>query len=518
MIVQCPNCSTKYNLPEDKIPDAGIKVQCSKCGHQFKAEKPKPEPVAPVVEPVIEAEQAAAPEPPAEQPEQQPSEPEDEIEAMLDGNAPAPEEDPGDAFDAALEDMADAEEPVAEEEPPAAEPAGADAAIPDDLPDGMDDLFDDVEEPAADEAPPADPGEDAPEELATEEDAVADAVDAVAEQEADGTLFDDKEPEDTADDLFAEMTAEADAEPEPAPATGEEASDLFPDTGGSFGEESEAASESDLEDDLFSDDDAGDAEDLFADDAGADDADDLFADEDDDASAEEDLFDALSAGEEDEAEEITDLGLDDLGDGKKKKKKKKKDTGEGGSKKKIGCLVAIVVLIGLAVGIFFLKPWAMLGIDPAAIPVVGPMLMGDDEAAEPGKTAAERVREISLVNVKQYYEVNRNEGNIFVVEGEAMNKASTPKDRIKVNVTLYGQASEVLATQDMLCGNTLTVFQLRELSRSEIEKILNSEVGVLSNNTFLRTGAKTKFMVVFFDPPAGVKEFLVKTVDAQDPE
>ena len=51
----------------------------------------------------------------------------------------------------------------------------------------------------------------------------------------------------------------------------------------------------------------------------------------------------------------------------------------------------------------------------------------------------------------------------------------------------------------------------------QINTGLASEVGVLSNNTFLKPGMDTPFMVVFFNPPKNVKEFGVKVLDALDP-
>ena len=33
MIVSCPECSAKYNIPDDKITPAGRKVKCKKCAH-----------------------------------------------------------------------------------------------------------------------------------------------------------------------------------------------------------------------------------------------------------------------------------------------------------------------------------------------------------------------------------------------------------------------------------------------------------------------------------------------------
>ena len=70
MIVECSNCHAKYNIDENKIPLAGVKVRCQKCQHIIfiKKEEPAPLPVEPDEKPV-------QPEPaPPSQPEM-PSEP-----------------------------------------------------------------------------------------------------------------------------------------------------------------------------------------------------------------------------------------------------------------------------------------------------------------------------------------------------------------------------------------------------------------------------------------------------------
>ena len=42
MIVACPNCQSKYNLPEAKIAPTGSKVRCAKCQHVFTVKPPAP--------------------------------------------------------------------------------------------------------------------------------------------------------------------------------------------------------------------------------------------------------------------------------------------------------------------------------------------------------------------------------------------------------------------------------------------------------------------------------------------
>ncbi len=40
MIIACPECSTRFNLDSDRIPDKGAKVRCARCKHVFLVEKP----------------------------------------------------------------------------------------------------------------------------------------------------------------------------------------------------------------------------------------------------------------------------------------------------------------------------------------------------------------------------------------------------------------------------------------------------------------------------------------------
>ena len=44
MIVECPNCHTKFKLADEKIGEKGIKVRCSKCKYVFEVKKSPPEP------------------------------------------------------------------------------------------------------------------------------------------------------------------------------------------------------------------------------------------------------------------------------------------------------------------------------------------------------------------------------------------------------------------------------------------------------------------------------------------
>jgi predicted Zn finger-like uncharacterized protein len=45
MIITCPNCSTRYSLPQDKVKPGGQKVRCAKCGTVWFQPPDEPEPL-----------------------------------------------------------------------------------------------------------------------------------------------------------------------------------------------------------------------------------------------------------------------------------------------------------------------------------------------------------------------------------------------------------------------------------------------------------------------------------------
>ena len=433
MILTCPNCETRYNLPDEKIPAGGAKVKCSKCDQVFKAELP-------------------------------PETPEEEVEALFDEDSQSGDTRAGEDFEETFEDVAasvgsDIDEPFGE---PTGEPAD-ESVGDDDLGDDLgDDLFDDEEEGAE-----LDDGmSEGPDDSLPDTDDLFDESEEDASDSDDLSLSDDGDG--VEDDLFDDETGDDES--------GED--DLFADDG----EESD--------DDLFDDD--------TFEDGGVEEDDDEDEDEDEDGGEGEDMFGG-------------DLELDEAED--------------KGSRKSLGCLIVLLVIaLGLGAAIYF-KVWTYMGVDLGDmlknVPFVGQMFMeetGGDEQPEPGESPAERVRKVELKNVKQYYVANEKAGNLFVVEGKAVNKFAKPKERIKVEVILYDGTNNVLTSQAFLCGNVLSQFQLQVQTEKEIRDGLSSEVGILSNNTFIRPGASTPFMAVFFQPPAGVKEFMVKVVDVGDPE
>ncbi|ACV68154.1 DUF3426 domain-containing protein [Desulfohalobium retbaense] len=148
-----------------------------------------------------------------------------------------------------------------------------------------------------------------------------------------------------------------------------------------------------------------------------------------------------------------------------------------------------------------------------------PFLPGDQnpqQTAVTPPTDAE-LSKIELRDVRQYFVDNEKLGDLFVIEGKAVNTFAEPKGLIKIEAQLFDANSTVVAEKTLLCGNTVSLFQLQVLSRDKLESALSAKVGVLTKNTSVPPQESVPFMAVFFSPPSSVEEFGLRVVQAKTP-
>ncbi|MGE4291720.1 MAG: DUF3426 domain-containing protein [Desulfovibrio sp.] len=434
MIVACPSCETKYNLPDGKITAKGLKVKCAKCEHVFRVTPPPPVEEAEILtDDMVQTPAAPKPAP----------KPTPKAASKAAPKSPTPVPVPDSDFDKAFEEAV----------------ADGDGDLGGDF---GDDLGADLD---ADRPAPASNNND--------------------------LRLDD---EDAGEDLFAGFADPDDEEVAAADDADEGFSgfNLDEESGSAFG----GVDEDDfgLADENLDEDNAG--SDLVAEDA----------EEEEYDEAGSDLFHSLSG--------------DDLDLEPKRK---------GGGFGKFLLYLFLLLLLGAAgaVATYNFGMWVL----PESMKTVGiqldyklpfkvPFVLGPDEPAqaEPGELPAERIKNIQPVDFRQYVITNEHSGPLFVVEGKALNKFAEAKERIKVLVTLFDEQGNVLASQEQMCGNTLSLLQLQVQTKDEIVESLNSSAGIYANNSFIKPEQTTPFMVVFFDPPKNVKEYQIEIVDARDPK
>lgn len=180
-------------------------------------------------------------------------------------------------------------------------------------------------------------------------------------------------------------------------------------------------------------------------------------------------------------------------------------------RKGLWILLILLALAALSAAGYFLFPGLVSDL---------PFVRGGSSGPDMSQKAAadiEGVKDIALQDVRQYFVNNEKVGELFVIEGSAVNNFPAVKERVKLQAELYDAQGQVVQSKQFLCGNTASLFQLQVLSREELNAVLQAKVGVLTNNTNLTTGQAVPFMVVFYNPPGSVQEFGLTVVEARDP-
>ncbi len=188
---------------------------------------------------------------------------------------------------------------------------------------------------------------------------------------------------------------------------------------------------------------------------------------------------------------------------------------EAGGRSRKTRIVVFIVILAAIIGISL-----YVSLPRIAEHVYIPYLSSDEGRGEVTlkKTFAEDdLRNISLENIRQYFVNNEAIGQMFVIEGRAVNLFDHPRSMVMLRAVLYDPDGEAVKKNEFLCGNIASLFQLQISSREELESILNSRLGVLTTNKYIAPGASTPFMTVFYNPPEDVAEFGLEVIEVLVP-
>jgi predicted Zn finger-like uncharacterized protein len=176
----------------------------------------------------------------------------------------------------------------------------------------------------------------------------------------------------------------------------------------------------------------------------------------------------------------------------------------------MGLIIGLVVLLlaSAVAGVYFLKP-GLLGL--------GPTVPGAPATA-PDAVVREGAAQIALENVRQYFVPNEKEGQLFIIEGKAVNRFPEARELIRIKASLFDRQGGEVATQEFMCGNVVSLYQLQVSARADIEAALTAKVGILTNNTNIQPGASVPFMAVFFKTPDSVEEFGLEVIQSSVPQ
>lgn len=123
--------------------------------------------------------------------------------------------------------------------------------------------------------------------------------------------------------------------------------------------------------------------------------------------------------------------------------------------------------------------------------------------SEPAATKGDAVQPLVTIleSTQAYFAENLAGGQIFIVEGEAVNESSKPVSFVLLEGKLYTTRNTVALSQRCYAGNVISKADLTNLPITEIQNRMMNREGTELSNVHIAPGGRVPFMLVFHNLP-----------------
>jgi predicted Zn finger-like uncharacterized protein len=130
-------------------------------------------------------------------------------------------------------------------------------------------------------------------------------------------------------------------------------------------------------------------------------------------------------------------------------------------------------------------------------------------------SATEVKGDIRLTNLQGSFITNRKEGELFVVQGVAINDLKEARAAIQVKGIIFDKEGKQLMQKTIFCGNPISDHDLRTLTYSKMEELMGNQFGESLANLNVTRGQSIPFTIVFRKLPKTLSEFVVEVADSK---
>lgn len=123
--------------------------------------------------------------------------------------------------------------------------------------------------------------------------------------------------------------------------------------------------------------------------------------------------------------------------------------------------------------------------------------------------------QIRLTGLNGTFVNNKDAGQLFVIQGQAINEFAEIRSAITVKGALFDKGGKLLVQQTVFCGNRLDDTALQDLPFAKISEAMNNQFGDTLSNLNVAPGKAIPFTIVFRNFPPELAEFTVESVDSR---
>lgn len=132
----------------------------------------------------------------------------------------------------------------------------------------------------------------------------------------------------------------------------------------------------------------------------------------------------------------------------------------------------------------------------------------------PPATTNQAASKIQVTKANGFFVNNREAGQLFVVQGEAVNGYTEPRSAMAVQGKLFNQAGNLLRERTAYCGNSFSASELKSLPLAKLHERSDNQFGDSLSNLNVAAGKSVPFTLVFSNLPSDLAEFTVEPGDS----
>jgi len=122
--------------------------------------------------------------------------------------------------------------------------------------------------------------------------------------------------------------------------------------------------------------------------------------------------------------------------------------------------------------------------------------------------------QILLKDLQGSFVTNKIAGELLVIQGNAVNDYRESRAAIQVKGILFDEQGNQLRQKTIFCGNPISIDNLRKLPYDRLEEIMGNQFGESLVNLNVTPGQIIPFTIVFRDIPGTLSEFVVEVADS----